>query len=276
MRILTLAVLALAPVGCSPVEAVRDASPTAEDSATVDGAPGDGAIDAPMIDAPTGPTPRLHWTFDGNLDNTGSVSSIVLTAPAGIAYGGGKIGEAGVFGGGQYALASGVRAVLGSYPKVTIAFWLKEPGTINSVSVVDCNNRSTAPYGGIQLGLSGAQSSLCVSTSSSAFIGGGCLGFPLPSANTWHHWVIRYEGTAVAATQGGDTTVWIDGVLVHTRANDNNNDPVFNIGIPDALYLGAPGTQLDDVRVYDQVFTPAEQCTLVIGGTYTGTTCTLP
>ena len=276
MRTHTLMILALAPVGCSPVEAVGDASPGTIDSATVDGTPGDGAIDAPMIDAPTGPTPRLRWSFDGNLDNTGSVSGVTLSAPAGISYGAGKIGQAGAFGGGQYSLATGVRAVLGSYPKVTIAFWLKEPGTLQSTSVVDCINRSTSPYGGIQLGFAGTSGALCVATTTSSLLGGGCGGITSPSVNSWHHWIIRYDGAGLGTGQGGDTTVWVDGVLAATQVNDNAKNPVFTSSIPDALYLGAPTTQLDDVRVYDQVFTPAEQCTFLVGGTVAGATCTLP
>lgn len=277
MRIFTLAVLALAPVGCSPVEAVRDASPGAIDSALIDGAaPDDGAIDALAIDAPASPTPRLHWTFDGNLDNTGALTGYPLSAPQGVLFGAGKVGQAGVFGSGQYSLATGMRTVLGTYATATIALWLKEPGNLNSLSVVDCINRSTSPYGGIQLGFSGSSGSLCVATTTSSLLEGGCGAAIPPSSNSWHHWIIRYEGSGLGTGQGGITTVWIDGVLARTQANDNANNPVFTATIPDALYLGAPGTQLDDVRVYDRVFTPAEQCTFLVGGTYAGTTCTLP
>jgi hypothetical protein len=46
--------------------------------------------------------------------------------------------------------------------------------------------------------------------------------------------------------------------------------------MPDVLTLGGPGAVIDDVRIYDRVFTPAEQCTLIIGGTVAGASCTLP
>jgi hypothetical protein len=205
-----------------------------------------------------------------------SLPGYPLEAPAGIVFDIGKLAKAAQFDNGQYAVVKGMLGVLGTYAKVTISFWLKQPGTLNSVSILDCNNRMTAPYGGIQLGLSGSQSSMCVSSTTAQFLGGNCAGFALPSPTEWHHWIIRYEGTAVAASLGGPTTVWIDGALVHTRANDGSNDPVFSPAITDALYLGTPGTQLDDVRIYDQVFTPAEQCTFLIGGTVAGTTCILP
>ena len=39
--------------------------------------------------------------------------------------------------------------------------------------------------------------------------------------------------------------------------------------------IGA-GLALDDVRVYNSVFTPANQCTQIIGGTWSGSSWTLP
>ena len=276
MRILTLALLALAPVGCSPVEAIGDAAPGTIDSATVDGAPGDGGVDAPAIDAPTGPTPRLHWTFDGNLDNTGSLAGYTAITPSGVFFTTGKLDKAAMFGGGQYAQIDGMRGVLGTYAKATISFWLNEPGAVNSLAIVDCLNRSTSPYGGIQLGLSANTAPLCVATANNSLLDGSCGAATAPPSGTWHHWILRYDGVGLAAGQGGATTVWIDGVLAHTQANDNANNPVLTPAIPDRLYLGAGGIQLDDVRVYDQVFTPKEQCEWLIGGMYTGTTCSPP
>lgn len=242
----------------------------------------DGPLDdAPgvIVDAPptnNEPTPQLHWTFDGNTTNTGALSGYTLTTPAGIAYGTGKVGQAAMFGANQYAYVDGMHQSLTTYAKVTIGFWMKEPGNLGAQAFLDCNNRSASPYGGVQMGLSGTSASICVSTTTNAFLSGGCNGFTAPSANTWHHWILRYDGTGTGAGQGGVTEIYVDDVLVHTRANDSDNNPVWNSGAPDRLTLGVGNSMFDDVRIYNQVFTVAEQCTYVARGTWTGTSCTLP
>ena len=226
---------------------------------------------------PAEPTPRFHWSFEGNTSNTGSEQGFALTTPAGISFVDGRRGMAASFGPGQYSNVAGMRAVLGMFTDVTIAFWLREPGNLSLTAVVDIDNRTSPPFGGIQLGFTGASTSLCVSTTSNGFLSGDCTGPQAPSANTFHHWILRYHGTGSGAGMGGPTEVYVDGALVHTRANDTANDPVFNTtGMPDVFTLGAPGTVVDDVRIYDRVFTPAEQCTVIIGGAVAGTSCTLP
>jgi hypothetical protein len=70
--------------------------------------------------------------------------------------------------------------------------------------------------------------------------------------------------------------VYEDNVLVKTVSNDASNNPVFNQGISDTLYIGTGGITLDDVRIYNSAFTLANQCTQIIGGTWTGSACTLP
>ncbi|MBK9036884.1 MAG: hypothetical protein IPL61_37475 [Myxococcales bacterium] len=263
---------------CGAVESSVDAPPGPIDAPSDDGGAIDAPlIDAPLIDAPAGPMPVLYWSLDNNVDNTGALAGYALTTPAGIGYGAGKFGQAAAFGAGQYSYVDGMRTSLDTYAKVTIGFWLREPGTAQGSAFLDCNNRATSPYGGVQLGLTGPDVSLCVSTTSNSYLSGGCAGFTAPSANTWHHWLLRYDGVGTAAGQGGPTQIYIDDVLVHTRANDTANNPVFNTtGTPDRLYLGLTNASLDDVRIYNQVFSPADQCTYVVRGTWSGTSCVLP
>jgi hypothetical protein len=261
-----------------------DAAPH-DDGALADGPLIDGSfiadaalpVDAGSADAAPGPMPVLYWSMDNNVSNTGTLPGYALTTPAGVGYGTGKFGQAAAFAGGQYSYVDGMHASLDTYAKITIGFWMLEPGNVAGSSFLDCNNRSTAPYGGVQLGLTNASVSLCVSTTSNSYLSGGCNGFTAPSANTWHHWILRYDGTGTGTGQGGVTQIYVDDVLVHTRANDSANNPVFTpTGAPDRLYLGVPNASLDDVRVYNQVFTPAEQCTYVIRGTWNGASCALP
>ncbi len=272
---------------CGAVESGVDAPPGAVDAPLVgdDAADNDGPppIDAPTvdaappIDAPAGPMPVLHWPMENSVNNAGSLSGFSLTTPASVGYGAGKVGQAAVFGPGQYSYVDGVRAPLASYAKVTIGFWMREPGTVQGTAFLDVNNRSTSPYGGVQLGLTQSNVSLCVSTTTASYVGtGGCNGFTAPSANTWHHWIVRYDGAGTGTGQGGAVQIYIDNVLVHTRANDANNNPVFNPGIPDRLYIGVPNSSVDDVRVYNQVFSLADQCTHVVRGTWNGNSCVLP
>src|SRR5262249_41622309 len=146
------------------------------------------------------------------------------------------------FGAGQFAQVSGMKNVLGTFAKVTIGFWLKEPGTLNAVGVLDCINRNTSPFGGVQLGFSTTTSSLCVSTTTNSLLGGNCGGPGAPPANAFHHWIIRYDGTGTGAGQGGATQLFIDNSLALTRMNDTAMSPVFATGISDMLFVGAPGT----------------------------------
>jgi hypothetical protein len=256
-----------AAVGCGEVK----------DNGTDEGGGLDsGSIDA-RTDVPQGPPPRFRWNFEGNTDNTGSEAGFALATPAGLSFVDGPVGRAGSFGTGQYSNVAGMRDVLGAFADVTIGFWLEVPDTLADAAVVDIDNRSSSPYGGIQIGLSSTGVSLCVSTTSAPFLGGSCDGPPAPSASTFHHWIVRYDGAGGEAGMGGPVELYLDGELVHTRPNDTANDPVFNTtGMPDVLTLGAPGAVVDDVRIYDRVFTPAEQCTWIIGGTVAGRRCTLP
>lgn len=264
-------------LGCGQVSATPKDAPggSQTDSHLVDS---QGQIDTPAvsIDAPTGPTPVLYWSMDNNVNNTGALVGYALTTPAGISYATGKSGQAASYASGQYAYVDGMHASLTTYAKVTIGFWMKEPGNVSSASFFDCNNRTTAPYGGMQLGLTSTSVSACVSTTTNSFLSGACNGFTAPSANTFHHWIIRYDGAGTGAGQGAATDIYIDDVLVHTRANDANNNPVWNPGAPDRLYLGVPGALLDEVKIYNQVFSVADQCTYVVRGTWTGSSCTLP
>ncbi len=261
--------------GCGKVTATVDAPTTQHDApSSVDGKRPDAAIDAP---ASMLLTPKFHWTFDGNTNNTGSVTGFALQTPAGINYVTGRIGTmAGSFASGQYSNVAGMRAQLGTYAKVTFAWWQQDPGNASSVAILDDNNRSTSPYGGVQLGFSGSTTSLCVSTTTNAFLSGSCGGPNSPSANAWHHWIIRYDGTGTGTGQGGPTDIYVDDVLLYSRANDSSNNPVFTSAIPDTFTFGAPGFVVDDLKIFDQTFDVATQCTGVIGGTYSGSTCTLP
>ena len=70
--------------------------------------------------------------------------------------------------------------------------------------------------------------------------------------------------------------IYEDDVLVMTIPNDASNDPVFSSGMSDSLYMGTAGIALDDVRVYDHLFTVGEQCSEILAGTWDGQSCAVP
>lgn len=276
MRRLVWVVFAAGSAACGSVTAVKMDAPAASGSDAAHDS------DAKILDAmpdgtvSQGPVPQLLWTFEGNLNQSGNLTGYTMTG-TGNSFTTGKFGMALLFGTGGYTQTPGMHTSITTYAQSTIAFWMKEPGNVASQAIWDCNNRGpSTPYGGMQFGLSSNTTSLCVSTTTNSFLGGSCNGFATPSANTWHHWIFRYDGTGTGAGQGGSVEVYVDDVLVHTRPNDAQNNPVWNPGAPDIMTLAGNGVALDDLRIYNQVFTVAEQCMYIVKGTWTGSACTLP
>lgn len=223
------------------------------------------------------PAPLLWYRFEGDGSNIGSLPGYAL-ALVNPQFGAGKSGQALGFGAGGYSQVSGMRSAIGSAPQVTIAFWMNVTTPASSPIFVSVQNRTVAPYGGVQLYQSSAAiSGLCASSTTNSFLSGSCQSFASPSTNAWHHWIIRYAGTGTGTGQGAGVDIYVDGVLVLSLPNDANNNPVFNAtGMPDTMYLGGPGAIIDEVKIFNRVFTPAEQCTFVIGGTWNGASCALP
>lgn len=241
-------------------------------STNSDGNGSDSSTDAsPLL------TPLVRWEFEGNTNNSGTVNGYALATPSGASYVTGKVGMAISFGAGQYSNVGGIRSLIGNLPKVTFALWIKEPGNLNSVSVLDVINRSTSPYGGVQLGFASNTTALCVATTTSSLLGAGCGGPTSPSANTWHHWIVRYNGTSTGGGGGGPTEIYVDSVLAYTQVNDTANNPVFtSTGISDTFSLGTSNVVVDDVKIFNTTYDLQTQCTGIIGGTWNGTACALP
>jgi len=231
--------------------------------------------------------PQLWYTFDGNGNSTGQLSSSSYTMLAGgsPSYPTGKFGSAISFTGGSYGSVSGMRAVLGNAPQVTIAFWLNVASATyggGGFAAWSADNRTTAPFGGLQFALqSSTAASVCMSSTSGALLpAGSCVSVSLPTSvgTGWHHFLFQYKGTGLGVGQGAPVNIFIDGATTAYAIinNDATNNPVFNNGMEDVLSLGANGAMMDDMRVYTRTFTAAEHCTAIIGGTWAGTTCTLP
>ncbi len=231
-----------------------------------------------------GPQPLLYYTLDDTTGaNTGSVSGYGLQFSQPFSSVPGKLGNAIQFGSGGHASAQGsARAVLGAYPQYTISFWIDVSSSIptstgDCCAIFDVNNRFTAPYGGVQIAFFDATHlTICVATTSNRYLTGSCPLIAAPSSAGWHNIIIRYAGTGTSAGQGAGVDVYEDDVLVESVPNDAANDPVFNASISDTLTIGQAGAPVDDVRVYNQTFTVADQCMVIIRGNWTGSACVLP
>jgi hypothetical protein len=223
------------------------------------------------------PQPLLRYAFEGDGNNTGSLAGLNLTLTS-ASFVAGKVGTAVSFAAGGYGqVLSGIKAAIGNNAQITVAFWMNEQVTLTGQAFFDVRNASVAPYGGVQLGQTGSSIGVCVSTTTNTFLSGSCLGFAAPSSNAWHHWIVRYAGTGTGPGQGGPTEIYVDNVLVLSRANDANNNPVFtSTGIPDTMYVGAPNVLVDQFMIFNRTFSLSEQCTLLIGGTWNGMSCALP
>jgi hypothetical protein len=223
--------------------------------------------------------PILHWTMDDlNGTNTGTAAGYQLEFSGVVSTVPGEVGEAAWFGTGAFGIVSGDdRAALGVSPQYTISLWIDwAPPITTGIAVVDFLNRTAAPYGGVQLGFKAPGTfNLCVATATNPSLTGGCAAVAAPASGGWHNVILRYAGTGTGAGQGAGVDLYEDGVLAATVPNDADNNPVFNQSLG-GMYLGTGGVALDDVRIYDQVFSAADQCALLIGGTWSGAACTLP
>jgi len=222
--------------------------------------------------------PLLYWPLDVDGSNIGTQAGYAVTLSGTVSFVTGKFGKAAQFDTGAFGQVAGsARAVLSAYPQYTISIWVNTttPNTLNSF--FDFNNRTSSPFGGIQLSyFSATQFSVCAATTTTSFLTGSCPIFSAAPTGAWHNLILRYAGTGTGSGQGAKLEIYEDDVLTLTVANDAANDPIFNMGMSDRLFIGTGGIALDDIAIYNTTFTVAQQCTTVIGGTWTGTSCALP
>jgi hypothetical protein len=213
--------------------------------------------------------PLVEIKWDGNFDNTGTETpNYAFVPPAGV----GSItpnGRLGTKGWDAYGYIPNIKQLLQSLNKVTVSIWVYGFGAPANSFVNFWN--TTAPYGGVQLGLSNQQLTICIGSKNYQYLsaGGGCDTVPGPPLNSWHNFIIRYDGNGQADGQGGPIDLFADGNRVISKANAAG-EVVISPFVRNDLDLGFnPGNAyLDDLRIFDQVFPLMEQCVLVTGGTW--------
>jgi len=223
----------------------------------------------------------LRYSFDGNANNAGTLPGHDGTATS-VTYPEGRFGSAIKFDGtaSTGATLTGTAAVFATAFKWTISLWYKEDAPPKSESLLwsfrgsspgaGSRNRGWHTYHGV--GVPGAS----VLTTCSD---GGCFSFSTPATGAWHNIIYRYDG--VSASVGAPVEIFVDGALEGSLAN-GSAIPLTAAGVTDfrlGNFTGVEGPSLfylDEFRVYNQVFTVAQQCTDIIGGTWTGESCTMP
>ena len=223
--------------------------------------------------------PILHYPFDGSAVNVGTLGASYdgLVTNATFAPGG-KVGEAVVFEGSaaSFVLLPNTRIPLSAGSSYTIALWFNAKTTSDRTSLGTLLDfRLTGNDGGgiVCFGEDPqvAKLSACYSASPS---GADCGSFDFVEGD-WHHLILRYAATSTQPGGGAPLEIYRDGMLVDTAPNATGA-VIFSAGQDQNMVLGAGSDFIvDDLKIYDSVFSEAEQCSWIIGGSWTGS-CQLP
>jgi hypothetical protein len=222
--------------------------------------------------APAAPAPLLYYPFDGDAANWGATAGYDASATGASYVAAGKFGKAMSFA----TTVPNSQTVMNT-PKGTLSFWIYEFGTSTGLTSVISTWGNGAPSGGVSIAQESgvSQTFTCIGSTNDRYHGQpGCMNLPDTIFKGWHNIIYSQDSSS---TGSGDVLVYIDDVLVLTAHDATTpKDPTWS-ATQTLLYMGYPTSfYVDEVRFYNQVFTPQQQCTSVIGGTWSGTACTLP
>ena len=229
------------------------------------------AVATTVTTVASNPPPILRYTFDGNGSNTGAAAGFPATFNN-VSFPAGKFGSAVKFNGtnATTAIIAGTNASFwrSTSSKWTIGFWFREDTQVDNAALLDL--RDTQGWETFDSASAGGSLYTCASPN-------GCNNFTGPSLGAWHHILYRYD--AASYTSGAALDVYLDGTLVASSAAGAT--PLVGPGVPDLLLGSGFGTShfyVDDLKIYDNVYTPATQCTMIIGGTWNSVSaaCVLP
>jgi hypothetical protein len=210
--------------------------------------------------------PLLRYQFESDVANSGALSGYNGTATS-VTFPAGKFGRAIKFDGSATtgAMLAGTRSVFGAGSKWTISLWFRTDVAIPFSTLWTFRSGSS----GWESYHAHANYGFAIYTCSN----GGCFNFT-PAPGVWHNLLYRYDGAS--ASVGAPVQIYVDGVLAGQIDNPTQL-PLVGAGVSD-IRLGDGGAQfyVDEFRVYDRVFSVAQQCTLVIGGSWNGASCALP
>ena len=264
----------------SPGDGWRDSAPTA-DARQLDAGPADARADLPLLSSAL-----LHYSFDDHLLNQGALGPTHDGVASSVTFVDGLSGRALRFAGtaGSFLQLPGSAAAINPHPAVTIALWFRDPaGGTGGSSLIDFRGTVPAPAPPLgaalgcqtdRLGASPGQWMTCCGTGTPGIDACTETGYLV---DRWHHLILRHAGTSTTAGGGADLQIYLDGRPAGVVA-DPGGTPFFS-DLSDDLLLGAYSRLLiDELRVYDRVFSEAEQCTSLLGGSWDGSAraCQLP
>jgi hypothetical protein len=270
--------LLLACVGCGG-RVVIDGASQASDTTDTTGAGGAGG--ASTTNTPTGPCsppsspplPLLWYPLDGDARNAGSLGDGYDGVATDLVWVSGKSGQSAEIGVGWVAFP-GTYQVLLSAPALTIALWLQFDFTSYGPPYMACRSLGEGfeSYHGVY-------QNKTVTTCAGHGATGGCGSFDVPDAG-WHHVLYRYASTS----PGGyaPLEIYLDGN--HAVSITTEDGGVLFGKYVDDLALGDEAGDfyepthhhVDELRVYDKVFSEEEQCTQIVGGSWCDGECWLP
>jgi hypothetical protein len=209
------------------------------------------------------PEPILHYHFDDSLANDGTIGAAYAGNGTGYTFVAGRRGKAIAF---DTTWDSGVvlptQVPLSSGDVYTVGLWFREDAVWNSGGATQYLFDSRGS-GGFQT-YHGTGGNEALTTCSAA----GCQGLGY-SVGVWHHLLYRYDGSDGPAP----LELFIDGELA-TKLPPSD---VYFSSTQKSIAIGArTNMQVDDLRIYDQAFDDARQCSVVIGGTWKDGACALP
>jgi hypothetical protein len=209
-------------------------------------------------------SPLLRYAFEGNPNNTGAIPNTPTSfngTQSSVSYASsGKFGNAVTFlqSDSSYVTLP-VSPLIRTGRAYTVSIWWREPSVVNGspgprLISFPGTNRLEGYHGATGTALYNCVSSI------------QCNNFSY-TVNSFNNLIYRYTGA------GAGVQVYLNNVLQFTL-NGPPGDLFAALGNPEV------GTRtnmtVDEIRFYDQVYTTATQCTQVIGGTWTGSACTLP
>jgi hypothetical protein len=286
-RFLLAWLAAVAPIGCGGSILTEDALAIAEGNADASGtehAHGDacpGTVAAPPGVACTTtagplPEPLLHYAFDGDAENSGSLGSAYDGHPNALTWAPGKVGKAVGVGFPSWLALPGSAHVLEGQSR-TIAMWIQpDVRILLGAPLFDCRGAE-----GFHTYHSAYHEPTLTTCQGDGAYGGGCGTITFAPCD-WHHLLYRHE----ASPEGSSSLeIYVDGNLATTVTNADGTD-AFGSGQMLDVYLGyshdpsgwSAGTRhiVDELVVYDRVFSAEQQCIGILRGQWCGGRCVLP
>lgn len=234
----------------------------------------------PAIDTVTLATANLiRYSFDVDGTNAGGLAPDYAAVIGTAAHVAGRYDGAMKFDGSSSGgiRVAGVDTLFEQSNEWTITFWFREDSVVKNTTLFEVRATDAEGHDRGWETYHGAYPDAVLTTCSAA----GCASFAAP-VGYWHNIVYRYS--APSTSTGGPVEIWLDGALAGTLPNANGVPLMTHVSPELRLgYYGPYGANgqygtyaIDEFRVFDRVFTPAEQCTVVSYGSWNGSSCTVP